>query len=209
MNNYLLDKANVTNSDLRVLDDSLFKEYIGDPYIMKTSYNSWKSIPTSLKFISNIELRNSEEDILNCYDKLRNQKITGLKISSKRESYKVVSITKKLLVDYMKVKLENRFNTTFALNRTVNGLNTSLVCKRLNMTFLIRVNICKSGIMDVYEDWFSTLKNNKIFFLSDRKDLVNEENGFFYIPSSIYENELEDILHNLYLQFIRFYGYTE
>lgn len=207
-NDIILRRLRISLDSVGVLDDSLFRKYLSDPYVMLTRYNLESTVPVNSKKIGLKLIVSSEENIINCYEKLKNQKTTGIEITYRNEN--IYLLDKTYIVNTIKGLLEKRFGMVFTLNRTVDGIGTSLSCNSLGMYFVVRVNSLKPSSIEKYKFWYNC--NNrvkKMFFLSNNKDLVDESKGFFYIKENVFESELDDSINSLYVKFLNYYGYSE
>lgn len=198
----ILSKLNVNCDIVNALDIGLFRKYLKDPYIMKTTYNSVSTIPIN-KEKSNFVV--SDEGVESCLIKLKLQKDEGLRIEIK-EGFPE-DITKKQVVDYFKHRFEGDFGVTFACNRTIGGINTSLACKSKNMYLVVKPVSCNKKYYDSFKILFDNYKNDsKMFFLSSYSDCVDESKGFFYLPETVFDIDLESVLEGLYQQFLKYYN---
>ena len=64
------------NSNSGVLDEGLYRKYIGDPYLARVSWSRYNTIPVTLEGKRFIDVT-SEENIVDCYINL-NRQINGL-----------------------------------------------------------------------------------------------------------------------------------
>lgn len=179
------------------LNISLFKKYIGDPYIMSTTANSSNTIPITKLTKPEVSLIYSfnEEDI---YKKLRDQVEKGVQYDY--NSSPVIKLSKKLVIDWIQKKLDSGYNSHFAVNQTIWGYNTDLVCRSKGLALMVKLNLCNTKYKDALEQSLIKAEETGCYHplvITSYKDLAWSSNVVI-IPMSVEQNKLEDVLQDMY-----------
>lgn len=208
VNDIVLKRLGLEKSSCHDLNVNLFRKYLTDPYIMNSRYNSSSTVPVNCKKINLNLIPYNDKEIENCYISLKKQITGGIEITNRNEN--IYILDSMYIINSMKDRLEKRFGVNFALNRTVGTVNTSLACNKLSMYLVVRVHMLKNSAIANYENLYINRSSIKrMFFLSNMQDLVDNNNGFFYVKENVFESELQSIIDKIYKDFLNFYGYTE
>lgn len=205
--NYFLCVAKDINSDfflskikekliLNRLDVDKFNNCIGEYSLFSEEYNGYNSVPINKEKVSIIV----KNDILMCYSNFKKQKIKGFEYYNLDEQ--IVSVTKKGIVNYIKVKFE-KSGVCLALNRTIDGYNTDLSNRALGIKLFVRVNIVKQDSRTKTVDLINT---DGLCVLTDDISLVDNNKGCFKIKTIDTESNLINDLDSAIYNMLKYYN---